>query len=73
MGDMRAFYEALKAIYLPSHQIQAPLRLSDESILQTDIKAILQQWPEYFEGLFNDRRTVQESSQAKIPQVDVKL
>ena len=23
MGDMRAFYEALKAVYEPSHQIQA--------------------------------------------------
>ena len=25
MGDMRAFYEALKAVYEPSHQIKAPL------------------------------------------------
>ena len=39
----------------------------------TDKEAILQRWSEHFEGLFNDRRTVQESSLAKIPQVDVKL
>ena len=26
MGDVRAFYEALKAVYGPSHHIQAPLR-----------------------------------------------
>ena len=42
MGDMRAFYKALKAIYGPSHQIQAPLRSSDGSTLLTDKEAILQ-------------------------------
>ncbi|WP_419606700.1 hypothetical protein, partial [Thiolapillus sp.] len=73
MGDMRAFYEALKAVYGPSHQIQAPLRSSDGSTMLTDKEAILQRWSEHFEGLFSDRRTVQESSLAKIPQVDVKL
>ena len=31
MGDMRAFYEALKALYGPPHQIQAILRSSDGS------------------------------------------
>ena len=66
MGDMRAFYEALKAVYGPSHQIQAPLRSSDGSTLLTDKEAILQHWSEHFEGLFSDRRTVQESSLAKI-------
>ena len=73
MGDMRAFYEALKVVYGPSHQIQAPLRPSDGSTLLTDKEAILQRWSEHFEGLFSDRRIVQESSLAKIPQVDVKL
>ena len=73
MGDMRAFYEALKAVCGPSHQIQAPVRSSDGSTLLTDKEAILQRWSEHFEGLFSDRRTVQESSLAKIPQVDVKL
>ena len=67
MGGVRAFYEALKAVYGPSHQIQAPLRPSDESTLLTDKGAILQRWSEHFEGLFSDRRTVQESSLAKIP------
>ena len=73
MGDMRAFYVALMAVYGPSHQIQAPLRSSDGSALLTDKEAILQRWSEHFEGLFSDRRTVQEFSPAKIPQVDVKL
>ena len=72
-ADMRAFYEALKAVYGPSHQIQAPLRSSDGSTLLTDNEAILQRWSEHSEGLFGDRRTVHESSRAKIPQVDVKL
>ena len=73
MGDMHAFYEALKAIYGPSHQIQAPLHSLDGSTLLTDKEAILQHGSEHFEGLLSDRRTVQESSLAKIPQVDLKL
>ena len=73
MGDMRAFYEALKAVYGPSHQIQAPLCSSDGSTLLTDKEVILQHWSEHFKGLFSDQHTVQESSLAKSPQVDVKL
>ena len=73
MGDMHDFYEALKAVYGPSHQIQAPLRSSDGSTMLTDKEAILQRWSEHFEGLFSDQCTAQESSLAKIPQVDVKL
>ena len=41
--------------------------------LLTDKETILQCWSEHFEGLFNDQRTVQESSLAKTPHVDVKL
>ena len=73
MGDMRAFYEGLKAVYGPSHQIQAPLRSSDGSTLLTNKEAILQRWSEHFEGLSGDQCTVQESSLAKIPQADVTL
>ena len=73
MGGMRAFFEAPKAVYGPSHQIQALLRSSDGSILLTDKEAILQCRSEHFKGLFSDQRTVQESSLAKIPRVDVKL
>ena len=54
MGDMRAFYEALKAVYGPLHQIQTPLRSSDGSTLLTDRETILQRWLEHFEGLFSD-------------------
>ena len=73
MGDIRAFYESLKAVYGPSHQTQAPLRSSDGSTLLTDKEAILQRWPEHFEDHFSDQGTVQESSLAKIPRVNVKL
>ena len=48
MGDMRAFYNALKAVYGPSHQIHAPLRSSDGNTLLTDKEAILQRWSEHF-------------------------
>ena len=73
MGNMRAFYEALKAVCGPSHQIRAPLCSSVGSTLLTDKEAVLQCWSEHFQGLFSDRRTVQESSLAKIPQVNMKL
>ena len=73
MDDMHAFYEALKAVYEPSHQIQAPLCSSDGSTLLTDKEAILQRWSEHFEGLFSHQCTVQESSLTMIPQVDMKL
>ena len=69
---MNAFYEALKAVYGPSHQSHANISSSDGSTLLTDSEAILQRWPEHFEGLFSDRCTVQESSLARIPHVDVK-
>ena len=42
MGDMRAFHEALKAVYGPSHQIKAPLTSSDGRTLLADKEAILQ-------------------------------
>ena len=73
MGDMRAFYEALKGVYGPSYQIQAPLRSSDGSTLLTDKEAILQRWSEHFQCILSDQRTVQELSLAKIPRVKVKL
>ena len=60
MGDMHAYYEALKAVYGSSHQIQAPLCSLNGSTLLTDKEAILQHWSEHFESLFNDRGTVQE-------------
>ena len=71
MGDIRAFYESLKAVYGPSHQTQAPLRSSDGSTLLTDKEAILQRWPEHFEDHFSDQGTVQESSLAKIFQLEL--
>ena len=54
MGDMRAFYEALKAVYGPLHQIQATLCSLDGSTILTNKEAILQRWSEHFEGLFSD-------------------
>ena len=50
-----------------------PRHSSNGSILLTDKEAILQRWPEDFEGLLNDQRIVQKSLLAKIPQVDVKM
>ena len=58
MGDMCAFNEALKAVYGPSHQFQAPLSSPDGSAPLTYKEAILLRWSQHFEGRFSDRRTV---------------
>ena len=67
MGNMRSFYDALKAICGPSHQIKALLHSSDRIALLTDKAAILQRLSEHFENLSSDQSTVQESSLAMIP------
>jgi len=72
MGDFRSFYESLKTVFGPTHQIQAPLRTSDGSSLLTDKDAIMNRWSEHFESLFSDKRTVQEPSLMNIPQAEVK-
>ena len=41
----------------PSH-----LRSPDESTLLAGKEAILQRWSEHLEGIFSDRRTLQDSS-----------
>ena len=53
MGDMRAFYEAPRTVYGPSHQVQAPLHPADGH--GSYPPALL----EHFEGLFGDHYTVQ--------------
>ena len=73
MGDTRAFYDALEAVCGPSHKIQAPLCSQNRSTLLTDQKAILECWSVHFKGLLSNQHAVQESSLAKIPQVDAKL
>jgi len=40
-GDYRGFYEALKAVYGPTHQVQSPLRSADGRVLLADKTSIL--------------------------------
>ena len=46
--DSRAFQEALRAVYSPSHQMQAPLRSADGSTLLTDRTDILNRWVKHY-------------------------
>ena len=62
VGNYSGFYEALKAVYGPTHQVQSPLRSSDGQDLLTHNTAILARWTEHFQTLFSDNRTVQASS-----------
>ncbi|KAI8499112.1 hypothetical protein Bbelb_228760 [Branchiostoma belcheri] len=71
-GNIRAFYEALRAIYGPTQRTQAPLRSSDGSQLLTDKPAILHRWTEHYGKLFGDRRQVLEESIMRIPQHEVR-
>ena len=67
--DYRGFYEALKAVYGPTHQIQSPLRSSDGQDLLTDNTSILARWSEHFQTLFSANRTVQETAIDRVPQL----
>ena len=71
-GNSRAFYEALRAVYRPTHQIQAPLPSADGSTLLTDKKDILNRWAEHYGTLFGDTRSVEDASLYSIQQLPVK-
>jgi len=71
-GDYRGFYEALKAVYSPSHQVVSPLRSTDGQALLTDKASILNRWAEHFQTLFSAFRTVNDSAIQQIPQQPVK-
>ncbi|XP_069752263.1 uncharacterized protein [Narcine bancroftii] len=60
IGDFRGFYEALKAVYGPSPQVQSPLRSSDGKVLLSDKIFILNRWSEHFQPLFSANRSVQD-------------
>jgi exonuclease III len=72
-GDYKKFYEALKAVYGPSFQIQSPLRSADGQELLTDRESILNRWSEHFHTLFSTSRTVQKAVIDRIPQQPPKM
>jgi len=67
-GDQKAFYEALKRVYGPSHQVQCPLRSLDGMTLLTDKESILSRWTQHFQVLFEANQKVQENAIQAIPQ-----
>ncbi|XP_078612812.1 uncharacterized protein LOC144882704 [Branchiostoma floridae x Branchiostoma japonicum] len=67
-GDYRGYYEALKAVYGPSHQVTSPLRSADGKVLLTDKTSILNRWAEHFQNLFSIDRSVNDSALQRIPQ-----
>ena len=69
VGDYRGFYEALKAVYGPTHQVQSPLCSSDSQDLLTDNFSILARWSEHFQTLFSANRTVQDTALDRVPQL----
>lgn len=71
-GDYRGFYEALKAVYGPTHQVQSPLRSSDGQDLLTDNISILARWSEHFQSLFSANRTIQDTAIHRVPQLPLK-
>ncbi|KAI8484505.1 hypothetical protein Bbelb_377760 [Branchiostoma belcheri] len=72
IGDYRGFYEALKAVYGPTHQVVAPLRSTDGQTLFTDKASILNRWTEHFQTLFSANRTVANSALQRVPRQPIK-
>ena len=70
--DYKGFYEALKALYGPRHQVQNPLRSTDAQALLKDRESILQRWSEHFRVIFSVNRTIQDDALLRIPQHPVK-
>ncbi|XP_063615901.1 uncharacterized protein LOC134789116 [Penaeus indicus] len=70
-GDYRGFYEALKAVYGPTHHVQSPLCNADGQALFTDKTSILNRWSQHFQALFSADRVVQDSAVLRIPQKPV--
>ncbi|XP_037773076.1 uncharacterized protein LOC119568612 [Penaeus monodon] len=70
-GDYRGFYEALKAVYGPTHHVQSPLRSADGQALFTDKTSILSRWSEHFQALFSADHVVQDSAVLRIRQKPV--
>ncbi|XP_076061594.1 uncharacterized protein LOC143037342 [Oratosquilla oratoria] len=68
LGDYGGFYEALKAVYGPTYQVQSPLRSSDRQYLLTDKTSILTRWSEHFQTLSSADRTVQDTAIQRVPQ-----
>ena len=68
-GDFKGFYEALKAVYGPTHQARIPLRSADGWALLKDKASILGLWSEHFQELFSADRVVQDSALLRIPPV----
>ncbi|XP_037793440.1 uncharacterized protein LOC119588873 [Penaeus monodon] len=69
--EVVGFYEALKAVYGPTHHVQSPLRSADGQALFTDKTSILSRWSEHFQALFSADRVVQDSAVLRIRQKPV--
>ena len=71
-GEYGSFYDCLKAVYGPTHQVQSPLRSLDGQDLLTDKASILNRWSEHFQTLFGADRIVQDTAIHQIPQLPPK-
>ena len=68
LGDTRNFYQALKAVYGPTVQVQCPLKSADGESLCTDKESILNRWSEHYATLFNANRQVSAGALSNITQ-----
>jgi len=72
-GDYRGLYEALKAVYGPTHHVQSPLHSADGRVLLNYKTSILSRWSEHFQTLFSADRVVQDSAILRIPRLPAKV
>ena len=68
LGNFRGFYKTLKAVYVPNHRVQSPLRSADVHVLFTDKASILSRWSERFQSLFSADRVILDPAVLRIPQ-----
>ncbi|XP_037801318.1 uncharacterized protein LOC119596220 [Penaeus monodon] len=69
--NSRGFFEALKAVYGPTHHIQSHLCSADGQALFTDKTSILSRWSKHSQALISTDRVVQDTAVLHIPQKPV--
>jgi len=70
-NDTHNFYNAIKAVYGPSHHSVHPVRSKDGSTLFKDRKDILSRWAEHLRELLNCVNPTDPSILDKLPQLRV--
>ena len=64
--DYQGLFSALRVIYGPHHNVVAPVKSANGSVLLTDLKDITRCWKEHFSNLLNQQETADERATSQM-------